>query len=251
MIVDDERLARQKVRTLLAAHDEIVVAGECVNGAEAVATIRREKPELVFLDVQMPGVDGFEVLRRLRGEVLPVIVFVTAHDEYAVRAFEVDAVDYLLKPFDRKRFNDALRRARRALDGGAADMQASLARLVERLGAREEPKSIEQFVVKAHDRIFLVAAADVDWIEAVGKYVRLHAGKDAHLVREAISDVEQRLDPRRFVRIHRTTIVNLRRVSEMHRGFGGSWFVVLTDGTRLTMSRRHRARIREELGLAL
>lgn len=246
LIVDDERLARQKVRTLLAADEEIEIVGECANGADAIAAIRAQNPDLLLLDVEMPGANGFEVLQKLRGERLPIVVFITAHDEYAVQAFEVEAVDYVMKPFDRRRFTDALRRAKRQLGGGSEDAEARILRLLERVVKR---KTLEHFVVKGRDRTLLVGIADIDWIEAEGKYVRLHAGGAAHLVRESITDVEERLDARKFLRIHRATIVNVKRIQEMHRGFGGSVFVVLRDGTKLTMSRRYRARIREVTGL--
>jgi len=236
LIVDDERLAREKVRMLLAADPDVEIAGECANANDAVNAIRREKPDLVLLDIGLPGEDGFEVLRKLRGQKLPAIVFITAHDEYAVRAFEVAAVDYVLKPIDRRRFAEAIRRVKER-EGASEDR---VRRLIE----------VEQFVVKARDRTFLVAFADVDWIEAEGKYVRVHtSGGTAHLVRQSISEVEERLDGRRFLRIHRGTIVNVKRIAEMNRGFGGGLFVVLKDGTRLTMSRRFRTQIREVTGL--
>ncbi len=250
LIVDDERLAREKVRTLLASDEEIDVIGECANGAEAIAAVRKQKPDLVLLDVEMPGANGFEVLHRLRGEKLPAVVFITAHDEYAVRAFEVEAVDYIMKPFDRRRFTDALRRAKKQLVEPAEDAEARILRLLERVvkGGRE-PKPLDHFVVKGRDRTFLVGVADIDWIEAQGKYVRLHTAGGSHLVRESITEVEQRLDARKFLRIHRATIVNVKRILEMHRGFGGGVFVMLRDGTKLTMSRRYRTRIREVTGL--
>jgi two-component system LytT family response regulator len=235
LIVDDERLARHKLRMLLAGDADIQVVDECANAAEAVAAIRRERPDLVLLDIGLPGENGFDVLRRLRGTRLPAIIFITAHDEHAVRAFEVAAVDYVLKPIDRRRFSEAIRRVKER-DGASADRAF---RLVE----------LEQFVVKTRDRTFLVPFAEVDWIEAAGKYVRVHTGQTSHLVRQSITDVERRLDSRRFLRIHRGTIVNVKRIAEMNRGFGGGLFVVLRDGTRLTMSRRFRTQIREMTGL--
>jgi len=250
LIVDDERLARQKIRTLLAGDDDIEIVGECANGPEAIAAVRKQKPHLLLLDVEMPGANGFEVLERLRNEPLPAVVFITAHDEYAVRAFEVEAVDYVMKPFDRRRFNDALRRAKRHMSEHREESEARILRLLERMirGGRDS-KALDHFVIKSRDRTFLLAVSDVDWIEAEGKYVRLHAAGASHLVRESISDVEERLDARKFLRIHRATIVNVKRILEMHRGFGGGVFVVLRDGTKLTMSRRYRARIREVTGL--
>ncbi len=246
MIIDDERLARQKLRTLLEDDEEVEIVGECADGLEAIGAIRRQRPDLLLLDIAMPGANGFEVLHKLRGERLPVVIFITAHDEYAVKAFEVEAADYVMKPFDRKRFQEALRRAKRHFAEDGAESEERLLRLLERV---VKPKSLDHFVVKSRDRTFLVSTADVDWIEAEGKYVRLHAAGAAHLVRESISEVEERLDARKFLRIHRATIVNVKRIQEMHRGFGGAMFVVLRDGTKLTMSRRYRGRIRELTGM--
>jgi two-component system, LytTR family, response regulator len=244
LIVDDERLAREKVRALLADDADIEIVGECANGADAIVAVRKQRPDLVFLDVEMPGANGFQVLQRLRGERLPMVVFITAHDEYAVRAFEVEAIDYVMKPFDRKRFTDALRRAKRQMNEPEEEAEGRILRLLERM-----LKPLDHFVVKQRDRTFLLPVPEIDWIEAEGKYVRLHAAGAAHLVRESIGDVEERLDARRFLRIHRGTIVNVKRILEMHRGFGGGIFVVLRDGTKLTMSRRYRTRIREVTGL--
>ena len=235
LIVDDERLAREKVRMLLAADPDIELAGEAANAAEAVAALRKEKPDLVLLDIGLPGENGFDVLRKLKGSKLPSIIFITAHDEYAVQAFEVAAVDYVLKPIDRKRFAEAIRRVK---ERGPEPVNRAL-RLIE----------LEQFVVKARDRTFLIPFSDVDWIAAEGKYVRVHTGGASHLVRQSMNEVAERLDPRRFLRIHRGTIVNVKRIAEMNRGFGGGLFVVLRDGTRLTMSRRFRTQIREMTGL--
>ena len=249
LIVDDERLARQKVRTLLASDSDIEIAGECANGDEAVAAIRKQKPDLVLLDVEMPGANGFDVLRRLPADRLPLVVFVTAHDEYAVRAFEVEAVDYVMKPFDRRRFTDAMRRVKRHLEVGREDADSRVLRLLERVMKDRDAAALEHFVVKSRDRTVLLPVSSVDWIEAQGKYIRLHSAGTSHLVRDSVSDVEARLDPRKFLRIHRTTIVNVKKILEMQRGFGGGMFVVLRDGTKLMMSRRYRARIREATGL--
>jgi two-component system LytT family response regulator len=236
LIVDDERLAREKVRRLAEAEGGIVIAGECANAAEALAAIRRDKPDLVLLDIGLPGESGFDVLRKLRGQKLPAVVFITAHDEYAIRAFEVAAVDYILKPINRSRFQEALRRVKERIAAG------------ENAAERVLPL-IEHFVVKSRDRTWLIAYADVEWVQAEGKYVRVHTASGAHLVRQPISVVEQRLDRRKFLRIHRGTIVNIKRIAEMHRGFGGGLFVILRDGTKLTMSRRFRSQIREATGL--
>ena len=226
LIVDDERLARQKIRMFLEGRSDVTVAGEAASVEEAIALVSREKPDLVLLDIQMPGGDGFDVVRALPAAHPPAVVFITAHGDYAIRAFEVAAVDYLLKPFDRGRFNEAIDRARRS---APRDLRAAF------------------FPVKKRDRTILVAVRDVDWIEAEGKYVRLHVREQSYLVRDAIAAVEARLDGRQFVRIHRSTIVNLRRVTEIR----DDSLVVLQDGTQLTMSRRFRARVREATGLHL
>jgi two-component system LytT family response regulator len=246
VIVDDERLARQKVRALLAHDADIDIIRECANAADAIDAVKSEHPDLLLLDVEMPGENGFDVLRRLRGERMPVVIFITAHDEYAVRAFEVEAVDYLLKPFDRKRFDEAMRRAKKLLQSDRDEIEARLLRVLESLAPS---KRLDHFVVKSRDRAFFIAVSDTDYIEAEGKYVRVHSSAGAHLVRESIGEVEERLDARKFLRIHRGTIVNVKRIAEIHRGFGGNLFVILRDGTRLTMSRRYRARIREVTGM--
>ncbi|HVE72839.1 MAG TPA: LytTR family DNA-binding domain-containing protein [Thermoanaerobaculia bacterium] len=226
LIVDDERLARRKIRTFLEARNDVTVAGEAANVEEAIAIVERERPDLVLLDIAMPGGDGFDVVRALPSNHHPAVVFITAHGDYAIRAFEVAAVDYLLKPFDRVRFNAAIDRAKKS---APRDLRAAF------------------FPVKKRDRTILVAVRDVDWIEAEGKYVRLHVRDSSYLVRDAIAAVEERLDGKQFVRIHRSTIVNLRRVTEIR----DDSLVVLQDGTQLTMSRRFRTRVREATGLNL
>ena len=245
LIVDDERLAREKIRSMLAAHADVEAIAEAADAHDAVAEIRRAKPHVVFLDIQMPGADGFDVLRRLRGNALPAIVFVTAHDEYAVRAFEVEAVDYLLKPFDRRRFNEALRRARKRIDGEPPPDVDRLLAAIEQLRAPRWSR----FVVKGRDRMTLVPTSEVDWIEAEGKYVRLHCGSAKHLIRESIAEVESRLGAEEFARIHRRTIVNLRKVKEIYRGFGGDYIVALSSGAKLTVSRRYWSKIRHLGGM--
>ena len=237
LIVDDEALARERIRSLLAAEADVVVAGECANGDEAVAALRRRGADLVFLDVQMPGRDAFDVIRDVGPEQMPAVVFVTAYDRYAVKAFEVHAVDYLLKPFDGERFREALARVRSRLLDRAGD-GGPLVPLLRELAAR--PAQPERLAVRSASRISFVRVEEVDYAEACGNYVCLHCGSERHLMRETMNALEARLDPRRFVRIHRSALVNVDRVKEIHPLFHGDWEVVLRSGVRLTLTRTHR-----------
>lgn len=249
LIVDDEPLARRRIRRMLARHPDVDVIGECANGREAIVAIREQHPALVFLDVQMPEVDGFTVLERISAEVMPLIIFVTAYDQYALRAFDVYALDYLLKPFDRRRFDQALQRAKSRLFNERSDVSERALALLEELRAQQS--HLERMVIKAGGRAFFLKTEEIDWIEAEGKYVRLHVGKESYLVREAISQIETQLDPKRFLRIHRSTIVNLDRVRELQPWFHNDYRVILRDGTELMLSRSCRKRLGELLGNAL
>ena len=244
-IVDDEPLARQALRMVLETDPEVCVVGDCI-GVDAPALIEREGVELVFLDVQMPEVDGFEVLAALRPGALPLTVFVTAHDEYAVRAFEVHAIDYLLKPFDDARLMTALARAKQRLARhGAAPGQEILALLDERA---QRKSSVERFLVRARGKVVVVRAEDIDWIEAADYYATLHVGGESHLIRETMTDLEGSLDARRFVRVHRGAIVNIDRVREVHPQFRGDCTLVLADGTQVRLSRTRRAEFERMFG---
>ena len=250
MVVDDEPLARGRLRELLDGEGDIDVVGEAGSGGEAIATIGRLRPDLVFLDVQMPERNGFEVLAAL-DEPPAVVVFVTAYDAYALRAFDVHALDYLLKPFDRDRFLRTLARARAALarrrgDGQVDERIASL--LAEVVPGRRAGTWLERIAVKSGGRVRLVPVGDIDYVEAAGNYLRLHAGTERHLIRETLSAFEARLDPARFVRIHRSTIVNIDRVRELEPYFHGDYIVRLSDGRRLTLSRTYREHLRARLG---
>jgi two-component system LytT family response regulator len=227
VIVEDEPLGRDLIRELLRGDPEVEVVGECVNGQEALSVIGKTLPDLVFLDVRMPQIDGFEVVAGLPKNHAPVIVFVTAYDEYAVRAFEVHAVDYLLKPFDRDRFQHAVERAKAQIRGAEADH-------------RRYP---ERLLVKANGRIVFVRTDEVDWIEAEGNYVRLYVKKESHLLRTTVHNIEDHLDPAKFARIHRSQIVNLDRIRELRPWWHGEYQVLLKDGTQLTLSRSYRDRI--------
>jgi two-component system LytT family response regulator len=236
LIVDDEPIARRGIGQQLKGEPEIEIVGECANGMEAVAAIKTKSPDLVFLDVQMPEMDGFEVIEAVGVERMPRVIFVTAYDQYTLRAFEVHALDYLLKPFDRDRFVKALNHAKSSLQHGEFNRQ--LIRLLDdRLASR---KPLERLVVKAGGRIYFLNVEEVDWIEAADNYVELHVGRESHLLRETISGLAARLDPARFLRIRHSTIVNIERVKELRPLFRGEYLIVLRDGMELTSSRRYR-----------
>lgn len=244
LIVDDEELARRGLRTRLERIGDVEVAAECASGREAIEAIREAGPDLVLLDIQMPGLDGFDVIEEIGAEKMPHVVFVTAYDEHALRAFEVHAIDYLLKPIDQDRLQSAVERCR-ALIGhpGATDVRSRLSALLQEIdpSVADPPPSAtsEQFVIKTGGRIRFVDADDVDWVEAAGDYVRLHTGDKVHLLRETMSTMEDRLSDN-FLRIHRSTIVNVERIKEL-RPYGNSeYIVVLNDGTERKLSRTYR-----------
>jgi two-component system LytT family response regulator len=246
LIVDDERLARQRIRRLLGSEPAIAIAGECANGPQAVSFLREQPVDLLFLDVQMPGLDGFGVLRALDRVARPVTIFVTAYDEYALRAFEVNALDYLLKPFDRKRFQTALERAKAQLAhvrGGVVQQQ--LSRLLEHLDrSRHE---LDRIAVRASGNVILVRMDDIDWIEAADNYACLHCGAQTHVLRETMSALEARLDAARFIRIHRSAIVNISKIKELQPWFRGDYRVLLQNGAQLTLSRSYREKLQSRL----
>ena len=249
LIVDDEPVARRRIRRLLKNEHDISVVGESGDGSAAIEAIRTLQPDLVFLDVQMPEADGFSVLREV-GDEMPAVVFVTAFDQYALAAFEVHALDYLLKPFNRNRFADAVARAREHL--ARASGRAVEPKVLDLIGELQTAKRhLTRFVVRAAGRLLLVDAAQVDWIEAADNYAVLHAGEATHLVRETMGGLATELDPERFVRIHRSTIVQIDRVRELLPAFHGDFVVVLRDGTRLNMSRGYRSAVEAVLGRSL
>jgi two-component system LytT family response regulator len=247
LVVDDEPLARERVLSLLQQEADVEVVGECSDGTQAVSAIQEQSPDLVFLDVQMPGCDGFQVIRHVGADRMPTVVFVTAYDEYALQAFEVHALDYLLKPFGKDRFQQTLRHAREALERRrAGDLGRRLLALVHDI--KPEPQRVERLVVKSGGRVFFLRTDEIDWIEAAGNYVRLHLGAESHLFRETMNRMESRLDTRRFARIHRSRIVNTERIKELQPWFNGDYVVVLRDGTRLTLSRGYREKLQQRLG---
>jgi len=227
VIADDEAPARSGIKARLASHADIVVVAECRDGVETIAAIREHRPDLLFLDIQMPGASGFEALDRLDKDEHPLIIFLTAHDQYALRAFDVRAVDYLLKPIDDRRFEDALAHARL--------MRA----------ARATTQSVQRFATRRGGEIHFVSAADVDWIESCGDYAALHTGRRTHLLREPLHQLERRLDPTQFVRIHRSTIVRLDRIRAFKTLTNRDGVARLTDGTELRVSRTYRNRLPE------
>ena len=247
LIVDDEPLGRERIRTLLGDDAEVEVVGECSNGKQAVAAIERTRPDLVYLDVQMPEMDGFAVLDAVAGEWMPAIIFVTAYDRYAVQAFEVHALDYLLKSFDRERFQGALQRAKEQIRRSQEGLwNERLTGLLEDLQARQT--RLTRFVIRSAGRIFFLRVEEIDWLEAAGNYVRIHVGRESHLVRETLQSVEGRLDPAKFLRVHRSTVVNFDRIKEMQPLFHGDYVVRLRDGTELTLSRNYREKLAGLLG---
>ncbi len=243
LIVDDEVLARERIRDLLTSYRDFEIVGECGSGSAAVEMILRQQPEVIFLDVQMPEVDGFGVIEAVGASYVPVVIFVTAYDRYALRAFDAHALDYLLKPFDSERFDAALTRAQLQVEqhrSGKLNRQ-----LIDLLAERKsETATAERVVVKSGGRVFFLKWAEVDWIEAASNYVGLHVGKQTHLLRETMSGLEAKLDGKRFLRIHRSVIVNIERVKELSPLFHGEYAVILEDGTQLTLSRGYKDRLR-------
>ena len=250
IVADDEPLVRRGLRAFIAAERGLELVGEARNGPEAVELIRTERPDLVFLDVQMPQLDGFGVLQALEGQPMPAIVFVTAYDEYAIRAFDVHAVDYLLKPFDEERFRVALLRARARLgEKRTLDLDQRLEAVLSELRAREQ--YADRLLVKGDGRVTVVQVDEVDWIEAADNYARVHTARGRFLVREPIKALEKKLNPRNFARVHRSAIVNLARVRELQPMFGGEYVIILSTGAKLTLSRGYRDAFRDRLGSEL
>ena len=263
LIVDDEPIARRRISRLLRLEQDVELVDEAGSGTDAVAAIRETHPDLVFLDVQMPDMDGFAVVEALGNETLPAIVFVTAYNEYAVKAFDVNAIDYILKPFDPERFRAAFQRVRGRLEqkssaeegrriralleevlGGeraqALSASASNAPKIEGRPAAAPPRRLDRLMVKHDGRVYFVKVTDVDWFEAAGNYIRVHVGRVSHLIRETMHGIEAQLDPNQFARIHRAVIVNLDRIRELQPWFAGDYIVILRDGRQLKLSRTYR-----------
>ncbi|MEZ5895890.1 MAG: LytTR family DNA-binding domain-containing protein [Parvularculaceae bacterium] len=256
ILVDDEPLAIRGMKLRLAEFAEIEVIGECSNGREAVKEIKAKSPDVVFLDIQMPGLDGFGVVRALIGVPAPLIIFVTAYDKYAIDAFEANALDYLVKPVDEERLKDAIHRAREAIKSRAAASRES--KLVELLASlsdedhdqikeliqdpswTEKERYSERLSFKDGSKVVMLNADDIDWIDAAGDYMCIHAGGKTHIIRETMKTLQQRLDPSRFQRIHRSAIVNVKKVKELHPHSNGEYFVILENGNELKLSRSYK-----------
>ncbi|MFO1511803.1 MAG: response regulator [Verrucomicrobiota bacterium] len=247
LIIDDEMLARHRLRQLLEGEPLIELIGECADGRTAVAAIQKSNPDLIFLDIQMPELDGLGVMQAIPADCTPVVVFVTAYDQFAVRAFETHAVDYLLKPFDRPRFQKALQRAveqvKHRKDGELIKRQAAL------IAELKSPKTNDRLLVKSGRRMVWVEVDAVDWISSADNYAELHVGPKSHLLRETLATLETKLAPDKFVRISRSVIVNAGRIKELRRLFYGGYELVLHDGAKLTLSRRYRGKLKE-MGIA-
>jgi two-component system, LytTR family, response regulator len=259
IIVDDEPTARRGVRLLLDRDPAVEVVGEASGGAEAAELIRRERPDLAFMDVQMPGCDGFEVLNKIGPGTVPAVVFITAYDEHALRAFEVNAIDYLLKPYDDVRFEAALQRAKHEIRRRQVEnVNSRLVQLLDYLqrtapppATAEAEKFTDRIMLKSSGEILFLKLNEIDWIEAEGDYMKFHVNGRAHLMRETMVRLEARLDPKQFIRIHRSTIVNLDRVQKLSPSFAGEYAVILRDGTKLKLSRGFHERISTLLKQAL
>jgi two-component system LytT family response regulator len=233
LVIDDEPPARRKLLMMLATEPDIEVVDQAANGIDAVAAIEKLKPDAIFLDIQMPGMNGFEVLEAIEIEPMPLVVFVTAFDQHAVKAFEVHAADYLLKPFDRTRLQNCLSRLRDARES----MDSKLKKLLEEFRPRDY---LTRVIVKSRGRVLFLNVDDVDWIETSANYVELHSGRNSYLLRETLQSLETRLNPRQFARLHRTIIVNIDRIRELQPWSHGDFIVILKDETKLRMSRRYR-----------
>lgn len=247
LIVDDEALARKVLSNLLQSEPDIEVLGECADGSEALAAIRKQAPDLVFMDVEMPGLNGFATIKEVGDELKPVFVFVTAHEKFAAQAFDAQAADYLVKPFDKERFHTAVERAKGLIEEGKAQrLGKQISSLLSFL--KPESKRADRLVVKSNGRILFIRTTDVDWVEAADNYVSLHVGKESYLLRETMNSLEGRLPAEQFVRISRSAIVNIEQIRELKPLFHGDYAVILRNDTQLTLSRSYRSKL-QQLGL--
>jgi two-component system LytT family response regulator len=246
LIADDEPLAREGIRRILEREQSLVMIGECENGQETVEAVRRDAPDLLFLDIQMPGLNGFQVIEALSSGQIPLVVFVTAYEEHALRAFDVHALDYVLKPPDPERVHEAVQRACAILESKEKD--AAVSRILEMVAAMRPPRPpAARLMVPSRGKITFIKVEEIDWIEAQGDYVQVHAAGRKHLLRRKVSVLERELPGETFARIHRSTIINVTRVRELQPLYHGDYAVILLDGTRLTMSRSYRPKVFQEM----
>jgi len=249
LLSDDEALARERLRSLLEDEPDLEIVAECGDGKSAIALIKREKPDLVFLDIQMPEIDGFGVVSALRDQPMPLTIFVTAYDRYAMKAFEVHALDYLLKPVAKDRLSEALGHARKQLaQPSEAMFQRRVLNLLSELDAR--PSAPQRIVIKADGEIVCLKPNEIDWAESAGNYVCLHVGAATHILRETITSLESRLGHHQFLRVHRSTLVNVDRIKTLRPSLYGDYSILLRDGTKLTLSRGFRENVLKRLGTA-
>lgn len=251
IVVDDEPLAREKVQLFAQSVPELEIVDVCANGHEALTSLNKNKPDLLFLDIQMPELSGFDVLEKIKDDPLPGIIFITAYDEFALRAFEFHALDYLLKPFDRERFESAVDHAVKVIssNGGNEVTTRQIKSLLDSIKRDTQP--LERIIVKTNGRIIFLKVNEVDWMEAAGNYIKLHVGNESHLVRETMNNIEKQLHPEKFVRIHRSTIINIERLKELQPWFNGEYKVILTTNTQVMMSRGYRENFNKAVGKPL
>jgi two-component system, LytTR family, response regulator len=244
LIVDDEQLARERLLNLVKSDPDMTVIGECSTGNEAIQAIKEHSPDLVFLDVQMPDGNGFDVLESIDLHQMPIVIFVTAYDQYAIKAFDVHALDYLLKPFDQARFESAVVRAKsEVVLRNNTNVNQKLLSLLEHIETNK--KHMDRILVKSAGRVFFLRFDEIDWVESAGNYVKLHVGTESHLLRETMSEMERKLGTEKFIRIHRTAIVNMDRIKELQPWFNGEYIVLLTTGDKLTASRGYKRKLSE------
>jgi two-component system, LytTR family, response regulator len=251
IVADDEHLARKKLRLLLASEPGVQVVAECQDGQQTIEAVRAHKPDLLLIDVQMPDLDGFQVLEKINPDEMPVVVFTTAYDQFAIRAFEAHALDYLLKPFDGERLHHSMERARaELLKVHNRDLTSRILDLIAKnAGPKTEPKEADdRMVIRAGGKVVFLEVKEIDWIEAAANYVKLNVGKDSYLLREGISSISERLHPDRFVRIHRSVIVNVRKIKELQPCESGEYIAVLKNGKELSCSRGYRAQLQRLIG---
>ena len=246
LIIDDVQLARERLKRCLADEPDVQIVGECDNGTKAVTSIRALSPDLIFLDVQMPALDGFGVLEALKGERVPAVIFVTAYNEYAIQAFDVNALDYLLKPVDCARLSKAVERARSNLAQPAPDLDSRFRAMLEDL--KSSSKYLKRLTIKLTGHTILLPTDEIDWIESYGNYLKVHVGRESHLIRGTMQSLEAKLDPDTFVRVHRSAIVNIEKIKEIYPRSNGDQDLVLQDGQQLMLSRKYRDRFFAALG---